>query len=159
MFCRQDLMQNLYEICGFIVKKIFEIWVSEYYYYSMKPVDVMHGQVIFFLSMHVIVAQNSFYCGYNYSVQFVYLMDDICLFSVCSQLNNRDPTKPIKCYQWNSFYDKGCADFFDNMTYPLKPCSMNATMCRKIIQESKYMMYMINSFHRNREVDFQWCYM
>lgn len=49
-----------------------------------------------------------------------------------------DKTVPIKCYQCNSFYDKGCSDFFDNRTYPLIPCSWNATMCRKIIQESKY---------------------
>lgn len=49
-----------------------------------------------------------------------------------------DNSKPIKCYQCNSFYDKGCADFFDNRTYPLKPCLNNATMCRKIIQETYY---------------------
>lgn len=49
-----------------------------------------------------------------------------------------DKTKPIKCYQCNSFYDRGCSDFFDNRTYPLIPCLNNATMCRKIIQESWY---------------------
>lgn len=49
-----------------------------------------------------------------------------------------DKTVPIKCYQCNSFYDKGCSDFFDNRTYPLIPCSWNATMCRKIIQETYY---------------------
>jgi hypothetical protein len=49
-----------------------------------------------------------------------------------------DKTKPIKCYQCNSFYDKGCSDFFDNRTYPLIPCPSNATMCRKIIQETYY---------------------
>jgi len=50
-----------------------------------------------------------------------------------------DKTHPIKCYQCNSFYDRGCSDFFDNKTYPLIPCPSNATMCRKIIQESKYL--------------------
>merc|ERR1712178_149563 len=49
-----------------------------------------------------------------------------------------DGSQPIKCYQCNSFYDKGCADFFDTRTYPLKPCGTNATMCRKIIQETYY---------------------
>jgi hypothetical protein len=49
-----------------------------------------------------------------------------------------DKTKPIKCYQCNSFYDRGCSDFFDNRTYPLIPCFNNATMCRKIIQETFY---------------------
>ena len=48
------------------------------------------------------------------------------------------PKKPhiMKCYQCNSYYDRGCADYFDNQTYPLIPCSAEATMCRKIVQES-----------------------
>ncbi|CAD5117863.1 DgyrCDS6608 [Dimorphilus gyrociliatus] len=50
----------------------------------------------------------------------------------------RADNNPIKCYQCNSFYDKGCSDFFDNMTYPLRACPMNATMCRKIIQETYF---------------------
>jgi len=53
-------------------------------------------------------------------------------------------SKPIKCYQCNSFYDKGCADFFDNTTYPLIPCPINATKCRKIIQESEYLRFAVS---------------
>jgi len=46
--------------------------------------------------------------------------------------------RTIKCYQCNSFYDEGCADYFDNRTYPLRICPSNAVMCRKIIQETYY---------------------
>lgn len=64
----------------------------------------------------------------------------VALFVIFEAVSAQRPdmTKPIKCYQCNSFYDKGCADFFDNRTYPLIPCPMNATMCRKIIQETYY---------------------
>lgn len=57
---------------------------------------------------------------------------------VLGQGGRPDNTNPIKCYQCNSFYDKGCADWFDNKTYPLIPCSNNATKCRKIVQETFY---------------------
>lgn len=57
---------------------------------------------------------------------------------VSSQGRPGGDDRPIKCYQCNSFYDKGCSDFFDNRTYPLIPCPGNATMCRKIIQETYY---------------------
>ena len=57
-----------------------------------------------------------------------------------------DKTQPIKCYQCNSFYDKGCSDFFDNITYPLISCPSNATMCRKIIQESKCLYQLLSVY-------------
>ena len=60
-----------------------------------------------------------------------------CCVSASAVEGRPDKTQPIKCYQCNSFYDKGCSDFFDNKTYPLIPCPSYATMCRKIIQESK----------------------
>ncbi|KAK2162467.1 hypothetical protein LSH36_98g05052 [Paralvinella palmiformis] len=60
----------------------------------------------------------------------------LVLFMVLLEVSGQ--SKPIKCYQCNSFYDKGCADFFDNTTYPLIPCPINATKCRKIIQETYY---------------------
>jgi len=63
----------------------------------------------------------------------------IMFFVIADAVQGRpDKTKPIKCYQCNSFYDKGCSDFFDNKTYPLIPCKDNTTMCRKIIQETYY---------------------
>lgn len=66
----------------------------------------------------------------------------LCIFLLVNYANavegRPDKTQPIKCYQCNSFYDKGCSDFFDNKTYPLIPCPSNATMCRKIIQETFY---------------------
>jgi hypothetical protein len=66
----------------------------------------------------------------------------LCVFALIDYVGavqgRPDKTKPIKCYQCNSFYDKGCSDFFDNRTYPLIPCPSNATMCRKIIQETYY---------------------
>jgi len=65
-----------------------------------------------------------------------------CCVSAFAVEGRPDKTKPIKCYQCNSFYDKGCSDFFDNRTYPLIPCSSNATMCRKIIQEGKCYCYL-----------------
>ena len=64
--------------------------------------------------------------------------DDSLPISVSAANGRPEGSNKIKCYQCNSFYDTGCADFFDNKTYPLKPCAGNATMCRKIIQESKY---------------------
>jgi len=63
----------------------------------------------------------------------------LCLMIEFASAQGRPDTgRPIKCYQCNSFYDRGCADFFDNRTYPLIPCQGNATMCRKIIQETYY---------------------
>ncbi|ELU06131.1 hypothetical protein CAPTEDRAFT_181564 [Capitella teleta] len=63
---------------------------------------------------------------------------ELTSFASAQSGSGPDFGRPIKCYQCNSFYDKGCADFFDNKTYPLIPCSTNATMCRKIIQETYY---------------------
>ena len=60
------------------------------------------------------------------------------LVPVSSQSSNTSNTRVLKCYQCNSFYDRGCADYFDNMTYPLIPCPEKATMCRKIIQEGTW---------------------
>jgi len=68
-----------------------------------------------------------------------------CFVSAHAVEGRPDKTQPIKCYQCNSFYDKGCSDFFDNKTYPLIPCSSNATMCRKIIQESEHIAAIIFS--------------
>jgi len=63
----------------------------------------------------------------------------LLLINIADAVQGRpDKTKPIKCYQCNSFYDKGCSDFFDNKTYPLIPCKENVTICRKIVQESYY---------------------
>ncbi|KAK2174664.1 hypothetical protein NP493_786g01017 [Ridgeia piscesae] len=66
----------------------------------------------------------------------------VALFILIEYVSSQSATpvkgKILKCYQCNSFYDKGCADYFDNMTYPLIPCSEKATMCRKIIQEAFY---------------------
>ncbi|XP_013401331.1 uncharacterized protein LOC106167168 [Lingula anatina] len=44
----------------------------------------------------------------------------------------------IRCFICNSLYDAGCADFFDNSTYPIQPCNVTDTMCRKMVQETYY---------------------
>lgn len=48
----------------------------------------------------------------------------------------------LKCFICNSHYDPGCADWFNNFTYPMKDCAMygkpNATMCRKMVIEAFY---------------------
>jgi len=75
--------------------------------------------------------------GINLCMQLNFICQLCCVSAFAVQGRLYDPNKRIKCYQCNSFYDKGCSDFFDNKTYPLIPCPLNATMCRKIIQESK----------------------
>lgn len=62
----------------------------------------------------------------------------VVLFLVLEGAAAQYGDRPIKCYQCNSYYDKGCADFFDNRTYPLIPCAEGSTMCRKIVQETYY---------------------
>jgi len=63
----------------------------------------------------------------------------VVLLHIADAVQGRpDKSRPIKCYQCNSFYDRGCKDWFDNRTYPLIPCKDNSTMCRKIIQETYY---------------------
>ena len=48
----------------------------------------------------------------------------------------------FKCFICNSHYDPGCADWFNNFTYPMKDCGMygkpNASLCRKMVIEAFY---------------------
>jgi len=34
-----------------------------------------------------------------------------------------------------------CADHFNNQTWHLSECPENVTMCRKVVQESKYIQF------------------
>ena len=101
-----------------IATKLIQVAHWEWWY-SDKPIILFHFLKLVYICI--------WYLKLIYAALFI---------SVSAQ-GRPDNTKPIKCYQCNSFYDKGCADFFDNKTYPLIPCSGNTTMCRKIIQESK----------------------
>ncbi|KAH3867089.1 uncharacterized protein LOC127867478 isoform X2 [Dreissena polymorpha] len=49
-----------------------------------------------------------------------------------------DTAASIKCYQCNSYFQKTCADWFDNRTYNLDQCQDGVKMCRKIVQEVYY---------------------
>ncbi|WAQ96865.1 hypothetical protein MAR_029555 [Mya arenaria] len=46
--------------------------------------------------------------------------------------------KPIRCFVCNSYFQKTCADWFNNGSYNQEPCDPGVTMCRKIVQEVYY---------------------
>ena len=47
----------------------------------------------------------------------------------------------FRCYQCNSYMQEDCADYFYNQTWHLSECPENVTMCRKVVQESKYIHF------------------
>ncbi|ESO03980.1 hypothetical protein HELRODRAFT_111907 [Helobdella robusta] len=97
---------------------------------------------------------------------FVHLLTVLLLSLVIVNCQQRRPdnNSTLKCYQCNSFYDKGCADFFDNRTYPLIPCKDNVTQCRKIIQENHWDVRYIRQCAVQGEIEYivlnnnqRWC--